>query len=359
MGAWRITVPPAKDELLSGWLCRVAFAQGCTPYGLCVNYLNDQSLWARDVDRGPVSPHLESLAALSQLDVTDLRSMTLMPWIERLSKRYRKPSSTTVTPWINAAGVFHRKRRRHALSYCPECLAATGVVRKQWRLAFMVTCEIHKRMLRDGCPRCDAPFVPHRSLRDLRSCDSCGYGNLTREATKTANDEASLSAGVADLQRRLLASVENGLPTIENGPCMLEDLRAVVSVLLARPNVAVTMDCLSCLPVGVAQLTGRLEFSRVSERIGAMRACHALIANWPASIRTVAAKLALTQRPFVRLAFGRWLGEEVDRLPPGTTHSRRALAPSLGSRVARIHALRPKNWRAERARLILRGSRLL
>src|SRR5207237_2020459 len=56
------------------------------------------------------------------------------------------------------------------------CLAQEpAYLRRRWRLAACVACPIHGVRLRDACPSCGAPFVPHRHHALLnRTCHDCG-----------------------------------------------------------------------------------------------------------------------------------------------------------------------------------------
>ncbi|MDZ7791866.1 MAG: TniQ family protein, partial [Xanthomonadales bacterium] len=180
---WTFRLKPLPDELLSSWLTRVAFAHGQNPYVFHNLHLPGVPIWSRDVDRAHSPGLLSGLSAVSGLSVPRIRATSL--------DRHRNLGLNTPAhgewPFVLSAGIYHRKRRRHGLQFCPNCLSAgTAYFRRSWRLAYVLKCPTCSLPLSDACPHCDAPVIAHRTLSDLRVCHRCG-GNICSDAVRAEN----------------------------------------------------------------------------------------------------------------------------------------------------------------------------
>lgn len=355
---WAFQIKPLAGELLSGYLCRAAFAHGASPYGFCALHFEDNALWARDIDRGAVCRYNEILQEKAGLSLQQIRMLTLDDWLVQLTPAdYRRPQPAAVTPWVNAVGVFHRIRRQHALQFCPGCLTETGVIQKQWRLSFIIACERHQVPLLDGCPRCDAPFVPHRATGRMYRCYNC------HEMLATARHATGVSTQAQGPSIRFQQQLYEHLTGLGQQPKTspidfdLVSLRDLSSVFLCGQRAETTMDLLD-LPRGT-NLGTRLEFARNAVRTRMVAACCALVKSWPESFRMLALKFNFTQRRFAfRKAHSPWLAQEISRLPSGGTRSPRRRCGGTTSMEARISKLgqeQPHNWRASRAALMFRA----
>lgn len=111
------------------------------------------------------------------------------------------------SPGILPLGIYHRKRTRYSLMYCPECLRDDDYphYRKNWRLSVATVCMQHRVQLLDHCPQCLKEIVPHRVDMKWRSqttvgsqlhirCYNCG-SDLRRGKGVFASSE-DLAAGV-------------------------------------------------------------------------------------------------------------------------------------------------------------------
>jgi hypothetical protein len=105
------------------------------------------------------------------------------------------------SPGILPLGVYHRKRTRCSLMFCPACLRDDDYpyFRKIWRLSFVSVCLQHELQLLDHCPQCLKEIAPHRVDMQWRSqttrgsalhvrCYGCG-GDLRRATAVTASTE--------------------------------------------------------------------------------------------------------------------------------------------------------------------------
>lgn len=358
--SWAFRIAPLQDELLSGYLCRVARAHGASPYGFCELHLGDKAFWARDCDRGYSALHEAALAAQSGLAAERIGRLTLRAWIDRLTpESYSTSRPPAITPWINPLGVFHRTRRQHALQFCPACLAEIGTVKRPWRLSFLVVCPVHRRPLLDACPTCDAPFVPHRAPGRISLCHAC-HRTLGCSAPLPI-DFAKRAGLLLSIQESLMKSVDDDDHERSMQPHGFDlwTLRQLMSACFAHTRAREAAEVLGVDHMCAWDAGPRLEMARHPQRYGLMTACAVLLDHWPHSFRSVAARLRITRR---RLAghfrpCPEWLSDELSRLPPGRP---RAVPQNPPRRLAKVDLLalqRPANWRAARAEMLLRAAR--
>lgn len=174
---------PKEDEIFSSWLCRIAQANGIKLHTLEVQlWGRDKQIWTRDIDG---SGDDETLSVISSLCGTPFERayQTSLRGLE--GKLFDKLVRGN-TPWVLPAGVYHRKRKRPFMQFCPICLVTdkTPYYRRSWRLALTTFCDKHNVMLHDRCPQCQAPVMFYRQelgdrwtvgFRSLTSCTTCGF----------------------------------------------------------------------------------------------------------------------------------------------------------------------------------------
>lgn len=354
--AWAFLIPPGRDELLSGYLSRVAFAHGASPHAFYQLHLQDGWFWTRDIDRGVARRHHEAILRDAKINASSLQTMTLQPWINVLTpSKYSQRIAPAVTPWINAVGIRQEGRRLHALQYCPECLNASGVVKRQWRLSFYTHCAQHNSPLMDACERCDAPFIPHRSLGSILRCSHC---QSTLQMTRLNPLQAQETSQALQMQNDLAVTLDSAANGTLSAKADLYALRTLASTLLANQERAkVAGDILGCPSMNIDHWT-RLEFARIDQRLTMLACLRALLDGWPDTLRALAAKLNITQRTFSRYPVdAEWLKHEVERLPTGWTRMQKKRKRPLETRVRELEQSRPTNWRAKRAALFVRAAK--
>lgn len=347
---WAFQLRPEPHELLSGYLARAAHAHGSVAGAFCRRHLGDSWYFTRDIDRGVAASQHGRLASLSGRTGAAISDMTLRSWIEALTpSNYRRNVPSAITPWINAVGIDQARRRHRALQYCPDCLAARGVVPKRWRLSFHTWCAEHHRPLVDCCAHCSALFVPHLTRRSLVSCHRCGTA-LVRKAlplTEPAHDHA------LKLQKLMDQWLADAVIGDTDARDRLSGLRVVVSVgwLRRGGRDGIAMNGCSCLDVGVTQ---RLELSPLAQRVQVMEWLSQVVDAWPQAFHQLAEAGGLTQRSFARTPHSEWLKAEVDRLPTGFARSRPPDASRVAMPVQKQNEAIASNWRAKRAEFLMR-----
>lgn len=188
---WPLRRQPLPGEIFSSWLLRNIRLYGDTAYSFCKAVWPKLELWSRDADRHVSDAVVRELAGHTRTPWELASATTLRPELDQLSPGWRRNG---VVPWLLPIGVFHRTRTRRGLQYCPACLDqdADPYLRRTWRFALSIACLAHGCGLRDGCPHCDAPVVPHRS-RSLRIlfCFAC-HGDL--RVRSAAADDSQIKA---------------------------------------------------------------------------------------------------------------------------------------------------------------------
>jgi transcriptional regulator with XRE-family HTH domain len=165
--------PPYPGECLSGYLLRLAQANGFVSFWGWVSDLfpafrqpNQISLlrWEYPVDDWGRIP------LRTQLSKTDLRRLTVIPWVEK----FRSPPTVT-PPSALSPGHFLRGVVNPHLQVCPLCLQEQSYLRLMWRLASVHVCVHHGCLLQAQCHRCGTALAvvgpTHRHLR-CTVCDT-------------------------------------------------------------------------------------------------------------------------------------------------------------------------------------------
>jgi hypothetical protein len=171
-------------EMLTSWLVRTAHANSMKIQRLLdLAVGRDVPTLQRDYDRFAPTSHLQRFSEMTGETLDRLEASTLRVFEGTFVDAVRLNGSSR---WVLAQGVYHRKRTKHGLQYCPLCikLDPTPYFRTVWRCAFYIECSDHHVQMEDACPECDAPIIPFRvELGKRRStlstvavcCHSCGF----------------------------------------------------------------------------------------------------------------------------------------------------------------------------------------
>ena len=165
--------PPYPGECLSGYLLRLAQANGSVTFWDLVSDLfptwrgpHQTSLlrWEYPVDDWGRIP------LRTQLSLTELRRLTVAPWLEK----FRPPLVLTRSNYLSP-GHFLRGMVNPELQVCPLCLQKQSYLRLMWRLAPVHVCVCHGCLLQAQCHQCGTPLAvvgpTHRHLH-CAVCDT-------------------------------------------------------------------------------------------------------------------------------------------------------------------------------------------
>lgn len=298
-------------------------------------------IWTRDIDRSAPPALLQAIANDVELPLARVAAMTLRDMEQVVS--IRRPRGTAA--WINVLGVYHRIRRSHGLQYCPMCLADTYAYRQAWRLSCVVHCDAHQCLLRDACPRCDAPVIPHRQLPGALRCHICH-----RPLASTPPHVAPPDAAVAR-QDACLHALASGFGLVGkrrvSAQAYFRGLRILTSAVAGQGCGA-----------GESRIRDSrcLERMRTAARAGLLAELDPILTGWPSAFRDLATDRHWTQRTFHRARVPMWLCCEVRRLPRG--RARCATSPrSMRAKLAILGKRQPPGWRSQRAALLLAAAR--
>lgn len=163
-------------EAFSSWFSRLALGNGLTPQELYRIAMPGARMYRTDLDRTVPDELLANLAERTGVRKSDLEHATFRRWHGVLIDGMADDAKH---PWLPASSC-HARTQSHGQQYCPECLADddTPFLRLEWRLAFTTTCNIHRSLLRDRCPRCSAAVVATYATlgtRTVADCWKCGF----------------------------------------------------------------------------------------------------------------------------------------------------------------------------------------
>lgn len=348
-GGWAFRLELMPGELLSSYLARCARAHGSDAYRFLSVFWPGRPIWNRDIDRTEDRAWLEELSVFAGVDRARLEGASLSAYVGTVGVRDRVQGDV---PLLLSASIYHRTRRRHALQYCPGCLAQGDAwFRKIWRFGFLLACGDHGD-LRDACPRCDAPVVFHRSPGlDFTRCHVC-RGSLLGPQTH----EVVREGHAGHLQGLLVEALPEFAHSAERiaSRDRFQSVRALVAVATQRAAPCVNQSGPALRPNPGMRPRLQFERARWSDRLHLLRSVGALLSDWPDSFRCAAAQLGLTQRTFARRSLSGELADEVARLPVGQTRRREWRPLLFDSELRRLQRADPARARALRAERLLR-----
>jgi TniQ len=220
---WPVHLKPKPDELLTSWLVRLAMAHAQKLHTFCSIAWPEKPIWNRDIDKAADVEIIQVLSTKTGTPRERVRTTTLAAYEGVL---YEKHNRFGPTPWVMPVGVFHRTRKQYGLQYCPHCLSEDGepYYRRRWRLAFVVLCNEHNRLLRDRCPTCQAPINFHRNelgnhkkrvTVSLVHCYACDFD--LRQAPVIDKDSTPISPTEVKFTATLLKAISDGYVIVNNG----------------------------------------------------------------------------------------------------------------------------------------------
>ncbi len=293
---WPVHLKPQDDELLSSWLARLALAHGQTVAPFTARVWPGRILVARDVDLWNDPGMFETLSIKTRTPLARAFATTLGSYEGWL---FNQPRQCHL-PWVLPRYLNIRPHRRFGLQFCPWCLASDKepYFRRQWRLAFLVLCPLHRTLLLDRCQRCGMAVCYERQTAKepgtrwlLTQCYRC-RSDLRKFAThryRKPVDSAELEFAVflqTALQRGWVEMPQNeviyshlfftGLRQITHRLTYGSMAQPLKAALYQSYALALPIDYLSAKSVIFERLN-------ILQRRTLLQALNRLLQNWPDS----------------------------------------------------------------------------
>ncbi len=186
-----IEVRPFYDETFSSWFFRTAIANGTDPKSLAIAIWKQNSLWYRDLDKYIPHDLIIQLSSQTMLSYQQIEDLTLSPIIKMLApdSLANKYKWGLLLPLGQKGSI-----RTNGLSFCPKCLSKeTPYIKKEWKMAWCVSCPTHDVQLITNCEKCGHIFSPHTlsfEQTEIYRCANCDY-DLRNSKLKQANKNAT------------------------------------------------------------------------------------------------------------------------------------------------------------------------
>jgi len=186
-----IEVYPLDDETFSSWFFRTAIANGTDPKSLALAVWKQNSLWYKDLDKHLPHDLIIQLANQTLLSYQEIENLTLSPMIKMIApdSLANKYKWGLLLPLGQKGSI-----RTNGLSFCPQCLnEKTPHIKKEWKMAWSVSCSVHNIQLVHACEKCGHIFSPHAlsyEQTEMYRCAKCNY-DLRNSKLKPANINAT------------------------------------------------------------------------------------------------------------------------------------------------------------------------
>ena len=293
---------PLPDELLSSWLVRLAMAHGMKLHSFCVEVFGRKAqIWNRDIDKLADERVLRIVSQRTGVGYERVFQTTLAAYAGKIYETHN-PKGNTV--WTMPIGVYHRKRLRHGLQFCPYCLRedAEPYYRRTWRLSWIVSCEKHGVLLHDRCPGCENPIVFFRNEMGRKSqplgysmieCSNCEINWTVKELLSKC---VKAHPAAIDFQSALETVVDDGWGEIPGFGYVhsipyfkgLKQLVRVLSVCNRSAGFRSEIVKRSDIVIDVVSKQMNFDYLSVEKRHNAIQAAARLINNWATEFIAVA-----------------------------------------------------------------------
>lgn len=347
-----------EGECLSSYLARSAHAHGLPAYRFCRLFWPARQIWNRDVDRDPDRQWLSEIASETGADPDALVRATLRLY---RSATCADTSATGDTPLALSYGVFHRKRTRYALQFCPICLnEGNRWFKIRWRLGFVLRCDRHGTPLLDACPHCDGPLVPHRApWLDILRCAHCGR-RLDNSPIRSSIQLDAFRNELISMQGRLdnlsdMGRVETPMGEMPFGETVLT-IRALIAVSISSFRFPELQRALAVPELALTPGRHVFEHSRTADRAIILGTVERWISGWPESFYLGAQAIGLSQQSFLRHRTTPVLEKAIIVLPEGKTRPNAGKPLIHNEQMRRLRRRDKRQYRSSRAALILRAA---
>ncbi|SMG42618.1 TniQ protein [Marivirga sericea] len=165
---------PKENELFTCWVYRMAHSHDLKVQTFFKVLFGNYNIWNRDIDRLVPDEIIHFLSKRNNIDYQKGLATTLKYYEGKL---FPKLNFYGNSKWIMPYGIYHRKRFKYGMQFCPTCLNKddTPYVRVYWRLSLLTFCGNCLKYLLNKCPKCNSPFVFFRQ--------DVGYKNILEKSS--------------------------------------------------------------------------------------------------------------------------------------------------------------------------------
>jgi hypothetical protein len=332
----------AQDEVLSSFLLRAAHAHGVPLRSLLKRLAPAYASKWSDFDVSAPEAFVADVAQNFGLSRERVVSATLRNFRDLMQCHRRGRCETT---FLLPVSRMWRRSPRPCVQVCPVCIGSREpYFRKAWRAAFYVTCEIHNVAMVDCCTHCEADIRPQRAV--VGAADRCWRcGRVLWEGA-----QAVVERRATKLQRRLTSLFRRGClgsPRPSDRDCAT-GIRVLIGLAAAPCRASALRHAFEVPPESAIRGNSHFEWAMSLRRSLVMDVVDRWVSQWPDSFRYGASAAHLTQTTLRGRDLPEWLNDEVGRLPPGVTRSRRRLH-IVGARAQKLRLLDPFRYREMRA----------
>lgn len=288
---------PLPDELLSSWLIRLAWLNAEKLHTFQQRFWAHPGIpWNRNIDLTLSEDAMANIFEMTLVTREALAGHTLREYLGKLFE--------SIDTSGNAKGILASRHRGQkvlgfGLQLCPDCLLLNSIpyFRVWWKVAYIVVCPIHNRLLIDACPRCQRPITYHeadfgRALLPERIptsfCATCQYD----WRAKMHGEEVLLTDKFMEWQKQILEALETGwIKNNQMDPLYalsyFEGLRLLIRLVAADGHCERLRQVLAkeigMLPLGVAHAGNQNLFGglRLGDRLYLLRYVFWLLQEWP------------------------------------------------------------------------------
>lgn len=322
---WIGSPRPSPDQLLSSWICLLAWSQGLKVQQFLFRYWGRESWRVRAMDRTPQEQFLADLSIISAVPVDEIYAMSIHAAMRNVNGSAGDRGSAR---WLLPARSAGNTRNGYGIQYCSDCLRADRLqyIRRSWRMSWSIACARHQVIMRDACPQCDSPVTTlledsGRAMnfewpRRLR-CRECQLPFDTAQHVATLPEDEPLLQLIAQCD----CAATTGWVILGNLPIYCQSwfggVHALCQHLCSEPKVVSVFSTLGIDHAMVQSTQRRFDASVPARRLSVLRAVAAVLVDWPYRFREVFGAIRST-RWSIRCVEGvlpQWLDTEIAQLP--------------------------------------------
>lgn len=276
------------DELLSSYLYRLSDVNVSKVHTFCKKYFTDQQVWNRDIDRSAPRSMLTKLSKITEVEYEIIFKTTLREYDGSL---FESLNINGNNKWIMPLGIYHRKRKRFGIQFCPNCLIkdeAHPYFRKIWRLSLSVVCVRCGINLYDRCPFCLNVIAFHRNELGAKNfgislpiccCSFCKRDFRTAVQIACQPDELSM-------QKKIIKWIVHGFTEHQNySHTYFDVLYQLIKLLLSKTWQTEKFQQYMCTQQGIgwtkATSKSSFDLSDLTLRREVIKNGFWLLEDWP------------------------------------------------------------------------------